>query len=536
MTGGVRRVLGRIGEYGGTLATQILVLTILVFGYFWTADIYARFLAAERRASATQTANSFAGLLGAALNERIALVRGLAAFVETEVAGSDLAEDFPRFAEGLRRATVGVRNISAAPDFVVRHIHPVAGNERVLGNDLLHDSRPGFSETVQRAIASRDVTLHGPVALLQGGQGLIARQIAYRPDRPWGAVGIVFDLRAILDEVRFDAVPPEMGFAVRTESGTQVAGDGAVFRWDPIVERIPLPDGYWEFVLAPRAGWDALVRTDQNFQAFRIAFLVVAVLVEVLTLTILSQRRTLERLVTRRTDELNRAKREMEQFAYAAAHDLQEPLRAISSYAQLLERECKDRLDDEAREFIQQIVGGAGRLKMLLRDVQLFLAEDRVPLSNAPCDATAALDTALTILSRRIADTGAVVVAGELPTVLADERRLKEIFVILIGNAIEYRHPYRAADIRIGHRRLDGDDVIEVRDNGIGIEARYRDQIFEVFRRLHSRDEHPGTGMGLAIARKMVERLGGRITVDSSPGIGSTFAVHLPAHPARALP
>lgn len=536
MTGAVGRVLARAGQYGGMAATQILVLLILVFAYFWMADIYARFLVAERRATATQTANSFAGILGSALNERIALVRGLTAFVETEADGGDMLEEFPRFAEGLRRATVGVRNISAAPDFVVRHIHPVEGNERVLGNDLLHDPRPGFAETVQRAIVSRDVTIHGPISLLQGGQGLIARQIAFRPGKPWGAVGMVFDLRAILEEVRFEAVPPEMGFALRTDAGVQVAGDAAVFRWDPIVERIPLPDGYWEFALAPRAGWESLVRGDQTFQAFQIGFLVVCALIEALTLMFLSQRRTLERLVGRRTDELDRAKREMEQFAYAAAHDLQEPLRAIASYAQLLERECGNRLDDEAKEFIHQIVDGAGRLKMLLRDVQLFLAEDRVPLSNAPSDSGAVLETVLGILSRRIADSGAGIVAGELPVVLADERRLKEIFVILIGNAIEYRHPYRAAEIRVAHRRLDGYDVIDVRDNGIGIEPRYRDQIFEVFRRLHSRDEHPGTGMGLAIARKMAERLGGRITVESSPGIGSTFSVHLPVHPSRAQP
>lgn len=237
-----------------------------------------------------------------------------------------------------------------------------------------------------------------------------------------------------------------------------------------------------------------------------------------------------------RTAELGRAKNELEQFAYATAHDLQEPLRAIASYAQLLEKQQRGKLDEESAGFIHEIVDGAGRLKMLLRDVQLFLAEDRVPLGCGTVAAGDALLAALTALKRRIADAGATVTMGELPAVQADERRLREIFIVLIGNAVEYRHPYRAAEVHVSGRRVDGYDVIDVRDNGIGIEPRYRDRIFEVFRRLHSRDEHPGTGMGLAIARKMVERLGGRITVVSSPGVGSTFSIHLP-HPAfRGFP
>jgi signal transduction histidine kinase len=173
---------------------------------------------------------------------------------------------------------------------------------------------------------------------------------------------------------------------------------------------------------------------------------------------------------------------------------------------------------------------------MLLRDVQLFLAENRVPLGCGVIPAGDPLKAALAALTRRIADAGAAVTVADLPPVQADERRLREIFIVLIANAIEYRHPYRAAEVQISHRRVDGYDVIDVRDNGIGIEPRYRDQIFEVFRRLHPRDEHPGTGMGLAIARKMVERLGGRLTVLSSPGVGSTFSIHLPHPSFRGFP
>ncbi|PWC95784.1 hypothetical protein TSO5_10175 [Azospirillum sp. TSO5] len=500
------------------------------------SDVYVRIEVAEYRAGAAMTASSLAGTLSSALNERLALVRGLTAFVEVASGAGNLAEQFPRYAESLRRSVVGVRNISAAPDFVVRIVYPVEGNAKVLGNDLLKDPRPGFAETVQRAIISRDVTIHGPVGLLQGGQGLIARQIVYGPEKPWGAVGLVFDVGAILDEVGFDRVPPHLGFALVTEAGQRVAGDTSALRNDPLIERINLPEGHWKLALAPRSSWEALAHADPTFRGFQAAFLLLALLTEAITFMAVSRRYSLERQVDLRTAELGRTKNELEQFAYAAAHDLQEPLRAIASYAQLLERQQKGRLDEESEGFIREIVEGAGRLKMLLRDVQLFLAEDRVPLGGVVVPAGDALKAALTALKRRIAEAGATVTAADLPEVQGDERRLREIFIVLIGNAIEYRHPDRAAEVHISHRRADGHDVIDVRDNGIGIEPRYRDQIFEVFRRLHSRDEHPGTGMGLSIARKMVERLGGRITVASSPGIGSVFSIHLPAPAFRGFP
>ncbi|MBF5095339.1 histidine kinase [Azospirillum sp. INR13] len=532
----LRRLIAGGRRIWKAAAVQAAVTLVLALAYLWMGDVYIRVLVAEHRANAALTASSMASTLSSALNERLALVRGLTAFVEVAAVAGSLTDQFPRYAEGLRRSVVGVRNISAAPDFVVRIVYPVEGNEKVLGNDLLKDARPGFAETVQRAIISRDVTVHGPVALLQGGQGLIARQIVYGPGKPWGAVGLVFDVGAILGEVRFDRVPSHLGFAVVTDGGQQVAGDALALKGDPLVERINLPDGHWELALAPRTSWEGLAYTDPTFRGFQAAFLLLALLIEALTFMAVSRRYTLERQVDLRTAELGRAKNELEQFAYATAHDLQEPLRAIASYAQLLEKQQRGRLDEESAGFIREIVDGAGRLKMLLRDVQLFLAEDRVPLGCGTVAAGDALQAALTALKRRIADAGATVTVGELPAVQADERRLREIFIVLIANAVEYRHPYRAAEVHVSGRRIDGYDVIDVRDNGIGIEPRYRDQIFEVFRRLHSRDEHPGTGMGLAIARKMVERLGGRITVVSSPGVGSTFSIHLP-HPAfRGFP
>lgn len=235
-----------------------------------------------------------------------------------------------------------------------------------------------------------------------------------------------------------------------------------------------------------------------------------------------------QRDLRRQAGELRQANAEIERLAYVAAHDLQEPLRAITSYSQLVSAEHGRHLDDEGREWLGEVVAAATRMKQLLRDIQFYLAEKALPLPDAPVPAGDALAAALSRLAPVIAATAAEIDAPPLPAVAADARRLAEIFAVLVGNALEYRDPGRTPRVRIAARQENGFDVIEVIDNGIGIQPQYYERIFEVFQRLHGRDDHPGTGMGLAIVRKMAERLGGRVAVESTPGVGSTFSVYLP--------
>jgi signal transduction histidine kinase len=529
--------------------TTALVMTgaaaVLMVAGVWADGLRARASEAEARATATATAALYANRLGSGVNRRLALVRGIAAFVTVELDKGDLYQEFPDYAQALRATVPGVRNIGLSPDFVVRMVHPLAGNERVVGHDLLKDPRPGFADTVRRAIATRDVTTHGPLPLIQGGTGVIARQAIFHNDAlggdaPWGAVGAVFDLQSILDEASLAALKPRYDYALRRADGAFVAGDPAVLGLAPEVERIQVPDGDWELAVAPAAGWLA----DDTGRPLLLAVMVLfGVLLETIIVLLAERRFALARLVDERTRQLDRkamelalAKDELEQFAYAATHDLQEPVRTAGVYAQLLESHLGASLDEEGRELIRQVVDNSVRLRFLLHDVQLYIAEDRTRLPERPAPAGLALDRALTVLEGRLAASGATVACDPLPAVMADERRLKEIFLVLIGNAIVYRHPDRAPDIHIGARR-DGDiDVLTVRDNGIGIEERHAGQIFKVFRRLHRREEHPGTGMGLAVARKMARRLGGDIAVRSTPGVGSEFSLRLPAPDPKLQP
>ncbi len=237
----------------------------------------------------------------------------------------------------------------------------------------------------------------------------------------------------------------------------------------------------------------------------------------------------LEDRVLERTEALMRSNDELAQFAYVASHDLQEPLRTVLIYTELLARQYEGSLDGDARKFMSYITESARRMEHLIRDLLEFSkveSERDIPFTAISCDVP--LDEALSNLVTRIQECGAKIARSELPCVNGDRIQLCRLFQNLVGNAIKYRHPDRPLRIDIAAERRGGDWVFSVKDNGVGIEPEYTEKVFGIFKRLHGRD-NPGTGMGLAICRKIVARHGGRIWVESTPDVGSTFFFTLPA-------
>ena len=227
-------------------------------------------------------------------------------------------------------------------------------------------------------------------------------------------------------------------------------------------------------------------------------------------------------------EELRRSNEELERFAYVASHDLQEPLRTVASYVQLLSRRYRDRLDGDAMDFIDFAVGGVRRMQHLIEDL---LAFSRVGTRGAPLVPTelpAVLRATLDTLHAALEESGAKVTADDMPTVVADAGQVAQLLTNLIGNALKFRGA-EAPRVHVGAERIDRMWSISVRDNGIGIAPEYFDRIFVIFQRLHSREEYAGTGVGLAICKKIVERHGGRIWVESTPGQGARFTFTLPS-------
>jgi PAS domain S-box-containing protein len=225
---------------------------------------------------------------------------------------------------------------------------------------------------------------------------------------------------------------------------------------------------------------------------------------------------------------LKRSNAELEQFAYIASHDLQEPLRMVSSYMQLIAKRYQGKLDSDADEFIAYAVDGAGRMKSMINDLLTFSRLGTRGKPFQPVDTEAVLNAALENLKLAVEDSHAAVTHDPLPSVLADESQVAQLFQNLIGNALKF-HGDEPPRIHVSARKTPQFWEFSVRDNGIGIDPQFFERVFLIFQRLSTRAEHAGSGIGLAICKKIVERHGGRIWIESKPGEGTTFFFTLPA-------
>jgi PAS domain S-box-containing protein len=241
----------------------------------------------------------------------------------------------------------------------------------------------------------------------------------------------------------------------------------------------------------------------------------------------ITERKRAEQALADKAQELARSNTELEQFAYVASHDLQEPLRMVSSYTQLLARRYKGKLGSDADEFIGYAVDGATRMQRLIQDLLAYSRVGTKGREFEPTDCEGVLGRVLGDLRLAIQESGAVVTHDPLPTVIADGIQLDQLFQNLIGNAIKFRNQ-EAPLVHVSSKRNGKEWIFSIRDNGIGIDPQYAERIFVIFQRLHKRGEYPGTGIGLAVCKKIVERHGGRIWVESNGEKGTTFSFTMP--------
>ena len=245
-------------------------------------------------------------------------------------------------------------------------------------------------------------------------------------------------------------------------------------------------------------------------------------------------REHLEELVKQRTaelekmtNELRRSNAELQQFAYVASHDLQEPLHVIKGFLNLFEKRYKDKLDEKGREFIGFTIDGAKRMQNLIRDLLEYSRVGHKGKEFKPTECSVILERVLFNLKMAIEERGAQVTYDNLPTIMADATQFTSLFQNLIGNAIKFQGA-EAPRVHISAERKGDEWLFSVSDNGIGIDPKFIDKIFVVFHRLHTRNEYPGTGIGLALCKKIVEHHGGHIWVESELLKGSTFYFTLP--------
>ena len=244
----------------------------------------------------------------------------------------------------------------------------------------------------------------------------------------------------------------------------------------------------------------------------------------------ISPLKNLEDELKSKNDDLERSNKELEQFAYVASHDLQEPLRMVASYTELLEEKYKGKLDEKADKYIGYAVDGAKRMQGLINDLLVLSRVNTRAKPFEPVDCNLLLKKVLRGMGSTIDENQANIEVGSLPTVVGDETQLFQLFQNLIGNAIKF-HGAEKPVVKIASKQQDSTWIFSVQDNGIGIDPQFFDRVFIIFQRLHERGAYQGTGIGLSISKKIVERHGGKIWIESEPDKGTTFYFSLPDNP-----
>ncbi|CAA7625112.1 ATP-binding protein [Magnetospirillum sp. UT-4] len=520
------------------------VVTAMVGGLLFLLDRFDRERQLEAaRADVAAQLSTLRARLEYRLNAPLLRARGVVAHI---VAHGDISErDFHVVAEVLMKDHTNVRNMIVSRGLVIAMTYPVAGNESVVGVDFR--SVPVQYASVLKAIEGRISLLQGPVPLIQGGTGLILRTPVFLSDegggeRFFGMANVVLDVPRTFSAVGLDDPDLPLEVAIRGRDGLGAAGDmihgnPAVFSASPVETDVELTQGTWRLAAIPRGGW----ASRGHFGLTRVMVVLALPAMAVVafgTAALLIRQRRAEADLRRNTvelqalnAELRRSNADLERFAYLASHDLQTPLRNVASYAQLLHRRYRGRLDADADDFIGFIVENAQRMAQLVQDLLGYARISNTPHEPQDVPAGAALRAALDNLGAAIAEADAeVVVQGTLPVVRVDDAYLVVLFQNLVGNAIKYRAQGRRPRVDIS-ARADGPGVwlFAVADNGIGIAPEYFEQIFGVFQRLHPPGSFEGTGIGLATCQRIVEACGGRLWVESTPGEGATFLFTLPA-------
>lgn len=437
---------------------------------------------------------------------------------------------------------------------VIRLAIPEEGNRQAIGFDM--NTMDERREAMAQALQTRKMVLTDPIQLAQGGRGFLALWPLYRED---GALG-GYLIGAFRTAELLDTILKNIGLAGYNVSVWHE--DQEIYRSAPADPPIERRWAQKQTIGAYGLDWQIRVWPGRDLLSQEYSYLPEGVLVGGVVMSVLlaltihlaqtARRQTLrakqtnivlEQEIARRRQaesqlqetavQLEQSNRELQDFASVASHDLQEPLRKILAFGDRLRVKSGDGLGSESRDYLNRMQKAAGRMQKLITDLLTFSRITTRAQPFVPTDLSVIAREVVDDLETRIEETRGSVEVGLLPTLDADPLQIRQLFQNLISNALKFHKPDETPRVRV-FARQDADGLgmceLSIEDNGIGFDEKYLDRIFTVFQRLHGRGEYEGTGIGLAVCRKIVERHGGTITAHSRPGAGATFVIHLPLH------
>lgn len=465
------------------------------------------------------------------LNHSVTATKMLAYLIRNDLLGSH----FERVAKELLEQNAFIDAIQYVQENTIISTYPLEGHEPTIGYAVLEDTT--HRREAMLALERGDLYFEGPFNLLQGGRGIVGRYPIIIDDEYWGFSAVVIRYETILEAIGTDSTGTNETYTyqiakINNNENPIVFFEDREIDLSGVHYSALVPFGNW--MLSAQLNTPAYVR--EGF-LFSVLGLLLTTVLGLFFWYLSDQPRRLQLLVDEKTNDLNLStqkledyskqllysNKELEQFAYVTSHDLQEPLRMVTSFLSLLEKKYGHVLDEKGKQYIHYAADGAHRMRQIILDLLEYSRIGNIEEEVSLVDMKAVLDDVLILNRKLIKEKKAVITAEELPQIYAEKSPMHQMFQNLIQNAITYQRENSAPEINIRAEETVTHWIFYIKDNGIGIPSEYREKIFNLFERLHGNGEYSGTGIGLAICKKIAEQHKGIIGVDSEQDRGSTF-------------
>ncbi len=515
----------------------IVFISVLVITQFVAYKIYSIEKANEYKLAEKEAAH-IKQQIETSLSHSITAAKMIAFLVEKDL----ISDDFDSVSKDLMQQNKFIDALQLVEGSTIIKTYPLKGNEAVIGFNIF--TNPNHKREAIEAIKRKELYFEGPFELRQGGKAIVGRLPIYKDNKFWGFSAIIIQMETLFEVIDVNMQGENNQFIYQISKTMDNEENNFFFN-----HNAKMKEGIYQQTFIRLGNWNVYVKVKSPeylmkalpFSLLGILFsgllayfvFVLSIQPMKLKLDVKNKTQELKNLnvtLEKRAKELTLSNEELEQFAYVASHDLQEPLRMVTSFLSQLEKKYDNQLDDKAKQYIDFAVDGATRMRHIILDLLEYsrIGRDEDEEEVVKVDIAEIIEQAKVILRKTIEEKNAKIIHKDMPIVMAYQAPILLVFQNLISNGLKYARADVDPVIEISAKELNNEWQFAVKDNGIGINKDYNNKIFVIFQRLHNKDVYSGTGMGLAIVKKIIENFGGKIWLESEEGKGSIFYFTLP--------